>query len=168
MGKVEYNSITFDSPDELEMYWWCQEALEYGVIEGFDYQGPTVQLAEPVIETIERFGAKGQKIKPKTKVVMQGATYTCDFTIQGGSSVLPGQYIDVKPKFTRRDSDAAKFSVIRKWVYQKHGIIVHPLVPFDLFKKTFSPARARITPKQKKPRAGYCELPTVKEYIHGL
>lgn len=169
MPKAEYNGFTFDSPDELELYFWLEEALEHDLICGFTYQGPTWQLAEPVIETIEQFGAKGQKIKPKQRVVLKGVTYTTDFHIIGAKDFVPiNEYIDVKPKFSRRDSDAAKFSILRKWLYQRHQVLVCSLVPWDLFNVTFAPAEARVTPKKREPRKHYCDLPTVEEFAKAV
>ena len=166
MPKPEYNGLIFDSPDELELYWWAEEAKEHGLIEDFEYQKPTWQLSEPVIEEIPMFGKRGKPIKPKRRTVLQGATYTCDFHFHTKfiRFMQLSEFIDVKPKFSRRDSDAAKFSLLRKWLYQRHGVLVHSLVPWDLFNVTFAPAKARVTPKQGKPRKHYSELPTVLDF----
>jgi len=165
MPKVEYNNLTFDSGEEIELFMYLVEAQEHGLIRSFTYQSPTWQLAEPVIETIEQYGKKGQKIKPKQRVVLKGVTYTVDFHVVGAAEELGiPEYVDVKPKFTRRDSDAAKFSLIRKWLYQRHEILVHALVPIELFRTTFAPAATKLTAKTKQPRKGYRNLPSVKEF----
>jgi hypothetical protein len=169
MPKVEHNNITFASEDELELFHWLTEAREHGLIERFAYQSPTWQLSEPVIETIEQYGKRGQKIKPRTRVLLKGVTYTADFHVVGAKPAVPiSEYVDVKPKFTRRDSEAAKFSLIRKWLYQRHGALVQSVVPYELFCKTFAPAETRLTPKRSKPRSGYADLPTVEEYVERL
>lgn len=164
--KPEYNGIAFDSPDELELYWFCEEAKEHALITDFTYQSPTWQLAEPVIETIEQFGAKGQKIKPKQRVVLKGVTYTADFHIIGAKAGVPiPEFVDVKPKFSRRDSDAAKFSLLRKWLYQRHGALVHAVIPFELFKQTWAPELARLTPKKREPRKAYLPIPSIRQFM---
>lgn len=169
MPKVEHAGITFDSPEELELFFWLEEAQAHSLIGEFCYQPPTWQLAEPVIETIDQFGKRGQKIKPKTRVILTGATYTADFHVTGAVDGLNiPEYIDVKPKFTRRNSDAKKFSIIQKWLYQRHGIVVRPIVPYELFKRTFAPSATKLTPKKKQPRKGYFDLPSAKEFADML
>ena len=163
--KPEYNGITFDSPDELELYWWCEEAMEHDLIEGFTYQKPTWELAEKLTKTIPQLGKQGQPIKPKTRVILKEATYTVDFQIWGAKDFVPiNEFIDVKPKFTKRTSDARLFELKRKWLYQRHKILVYSLVPWDLFCVTFAPAKARVTPKKREPRKHYCDLPTVFDF----
>ena len=167
--KPEYLDRTFASNEELELFYWAEQAKEHGLIREFTHQSPTWQLAEPVIETIEQRGKRGQVIKPKTRVILKGATYTADFHFQGIQPGVPiSEYVDVKPAFTRRNDTDRYFRLIRKWLYQRHGAIVHPLVPIELFGKTFAPARARVTPKQGKPRKHYCDMATVEEFARGI
>ncbi|MEO1616488.1 MAG: DUF1064 domain-containing protein [Planctomycetota bacterium] len=167
--KVTYGGITFDSPDEREFYWWCEEAKANELIEDFGYQQPTFRLADPVYEFIERTGAKGQKLKPKRKTVLQGITYTVDFHLIGiRKGVAVSEFLDVKPAFTLRDSTASLFSAIRKWVYQRHSVLVFPVVPKELFGRTFAPANSLLTPKTRKPRKGYQDFLTVEQYVSEL
>lgn len=163
--KPEYNGLTFDSQEELELYFWAEEAKEHKLIADFEHQKPTWQLSDPVIEEIPRIGKRGQPIKPKRRTVLQGATYTCDFRFYAISHFLPiTGFVDVKPKFSIRTDNATLFSLTRKWLYQRHGVLVHSVVPFELFKQTWAPELARVTPKKREPRKHYCDLPTVLEF----
>ena len=62
-------------------------------------------------------------------------------------------HIDIKPKFTQRDSDAAVFSWKRSLLLEKHRINVQAVIIQDLFSKTFTPQRylrCDITSKARK------------------
>lgn len=50
-------------------------------------------------------------------------------------------YIDVKPSFNKRDSDAAIFSLKRALMLQMHHIHVQKVIIDDCFAKTFTPER---------------------------
>ena len=164
--KPEYNGITFDSPDEVELYHWAEEALDCKLITNFDYQRPTWQLSDPVIEVIPQFGKRGQPIKDKTRTVLQGSTYTADFHFHGIVDFLPiSEFLDVKPKFSVRNDTARLFSLHRKWLYQRYNVLVHSVVPFELFQKTWAPELARLTPVKRQPRKQYAALPTVQEFV---
>ena len=152
--KPRYGAIEFDSTEELHFYHWCEEAQRHGVLETFAYQPPFFELSHSVVKVIPQLGKKGQPIEPKHKVVLRRATYTADFmvcfTSQGKASLCGFQnvqeYIDVKPMFHRADSRAAKFSLLQKWVYQRFQILIVPVVPGELFFRTWMPAAAMLTP----------------------
>jgi hypothetical protein len=62
-------------------------------------------------------------------------------------------YIDIKPMFTRRDSDVAVFMWKRALMLEKHKTHVQAVVIQDLFKKTFTPQRflrCDVSNKQRK------------------
>jgi len=166
-NRPEYFGIEFDSLEELEFFWWCEEAHMHGLIEEFKYQHPTFELTPKVTEEIEQFGKKGQPIKPKTRTVLQGSTYTCDFWLRGiadSMSMIP-EYIDIKPKFERDQSRARLFSLTRKFVYFRHGVLVEARTLDELFTATWAPARAKVTPKTNKSRKPYLKYRTVQEFI---
>lgn len=167
-GRPEYNGIVFDSPEEREFYWWCEEAMAASLIGGFEYQSPTFVLAEPVYFESPRFHARtGKPLPPRRKTLLQGKTYTCDFHLSDIRDGLPlvNEYIDVKPTYTRRNDTARYFSAVRKWLYQRHQVLVFALKPTELFGQTFAPAQAILTPKQRKPRKNYEKFRSVAEFI---
>jgi len=164
-SKVEYSGITFDSPEEREMFWWCEEAQEHGLIREFKFQWPKLVVAERVKGRKPQYRDSAARQAPRIITLLREATYTVDFCIRGYDSnpVVP-EYVDVKPGFTLRHDTARMFSLTRKWVYQKYDIVVHGLVPVDLFGRTFAPEKARFTTKTKKPRKRYAEFLTVEEF----
>ena len=50
-------------------------------------------------------------------------------------------YVDIKPSYTKRDSDAAIFSLKRALMLQMHHIHVQKVIIDDCFAKTFVPER---------------------------
>lgn len=50
-------------------------------------------------------------------------------------------YVDVKPMFSKRDSDTAMFSLKRALMLQMHHVHVQKVVIQDCFAKTFTPQR---------------------------
>ena len=152
--KPKHGAIEFDSTEELHFYHWCVEAQQHGVLETFAYQPPFFELSHSVVKMISRFGKKGQPIKPGHKVVLRPATYTADFMVYFNSQKMASlcgfenlqEYIDVKPAFHLADSRASKFSVLQKWVYQRFQVLVVPIIPVELFAKTWMPAAAMLTP----------------------
>ena len=168
-SKPTYKEIPFDSHEEIEFYWWCEEAVEALVIRGFEYQPKPFQLSEPVKIQIPQLGAKGKPIKPKTKTLLRECTYKPDFKLYGYCVDLPTRdenpHIDIKPSFTVRHDDRGKFEVLRKWVFQKYDIFIEPVEPLKWFSKTWCPDKARLTPKTKQPRVRYADLPTLQDFL---
>ena len=152
--KPKHGSIEFDSTEELHFYHWCVEAQRHGVLQTFRYRPAKFDLSDSVVEAIPQFGKSGKPITPKTKVLLRPATYTADFRIEfaaHGMASLCGfqnlqEYIDVKPMFHRADSRAAKFSILQKWLYQRHQVLVVPVVTVELFARTWMPSLAMLTP----------------------
>ena len=71
-SKPTYNDIEFDSKEEREFFWWCEEARELGILTQFRYQHPTYTLSETVKTETPRFGARGQSIKPSVRTLLGG------------------------------------------------------------------------------------------------
>jgi len=171
---------TFDSLDEVEFYWWCVEAREFGLLESFRCQSPCFTLSHAVTVEQERFGKTGNPIASRQKTLLREATYTADFQLSfsvpdmaadcGFHDVNDQPFlVDVKPAFDRDQSRERKFSVLQKWVYQCEGAYVHPVVPVEFFAKMWCPEKARFTPTGKvRNSARYNDLPTLKNWLQKI
>ena len=170
--KITYNEIKFDSKEELEFYWWCEEAKEHGIIKDFIYHdfNPIV-LSEKTTYYVEK------KLKTKTKViektVFREHSYKHDFEIElfeGVNNIFKTihnkryAFIDVKGTFQQNDGQRS-FSINQKWVYAKLGIYIEKIIPKEFFKKTWVPEKARYTPKTKKLRTTYAGYKTIDDYL---
>jgi hypothetical protein len=171
------NGIEFDSQDEVEFYWWCCEAIEHGILDQFRCQFPTFELAPSVTRSVPQVGKNGRAIAPKVTTILREVTYTADFELSFFPGVEPKDLgfelfglgkvlVDVKPAFERDQSRQRKFSVLQKWVWKEHQRFVQPIVPIELFRKTWCPARAFFTPTGK-PRNSkqYSELKTIGDAL---
>jgi hypothetical protein len=185
--------LGFDSKEEVYFSWWLDELKEAGYVKSYVRQSPTFELSETVQKTvIKELKTKTKEVK---QTLLQPCTYTPDFTIQFPSKViglcfsssdkrmlyyngteydeklsiydrLYTVYVDIKPLFSIRDSDKAKFSVLQKWVYQKHSVYVNPVVYQKLFEKTFTPARYLLTDKGGQQRKINWQVRTLQEFIN--
>ena len=79
-------------------------------------------------------------------------------------------YADIKGGWTKGDEVKA-YNIIRKWVYQKHGIYVQTIKiggaapKNNLFLQTWAPESARLTLKTKQVVRKYEGMKTIKEYM---
>lgn len=73
---------------------------------------------------------------------------------KGAESAQTKVMVDVKGGFNKNGGDR-NFSINQKWMYQKHGIYVHKLVPKDFFEDFGVPAACLLTKKTKKPRKAF-------------
>jgi hypothetical protein len=166
----EYNGVRFDSEEELHFVYWLEDMnIPY------EYHPEPLILSEPV------YTYESKQLKTKTKVVrktlLRACTYGADFKVRLDdidmntyrvSGWWPDAdvnyiYIDIKGKFGANSQDGAKFSIVQKWTYQRHGIYVNKVIPEDLFNITFCPDRCRYT-KTGKPKKAYSKCKTLKEY----
>ena len=169
-------STTFDNRDEWYFALWldnlCREfahhpsyALSWG------YKINTFNLFEKVDIVHKEQGKR--KVIEKTQCLLQDATYTPDFSFYMIRPALKGFvdlaketliknalfvrcggsfYIDVKPSFTRNKAESARFSLVQKALWDKHGEYVNKIVPAKLFEKTFTPERYLFTDTGKQSR----------------
>lgn len=165
----EYNDIKFDSQEELDFVYFLEDL---GV--PYVYQPPPLILAEPVKETITV--KLKTKEKKKETTILQGCSYTADFVIKNSDidkqladklnlkeSSDSNYWIDIKANYIANNDDV-KFSVIRKWVYQKHNIYINKVQPSTLFQRTFCPDRCRFTTKTHKEKKCYQPCDTLEEF----
>lgn len=177
-----YDGYEFDSNEEKEFYIWMREAISHNLIEPvWGYQPRTFELFDkttvPVVKTMKT------KLKTVDKHLLHSHTYDPDFRLRFtqkmrdliGSDEYPYSfvgfkfiktdvdiYIDIKGTFNK---NKRSFSIDQKWIYECYGIYVHEIVPTKLFKATWCPEELRWTPKTKKPRAKYYDLPVITDFI---
>lgn len=130
----------FDSTDEYEFYIWLKKS---GV--KFKYHPTSLILSDPVPSY--RYIQLKTKVKKKEYNLLQGCCYTADFKIKKKN--LPSClrdlkisgndcWIDIKPSFLRFH-DGKSFSILQKWIYQRHGIYINKVNVNHVFKNSFVP-----------------------------
>jgi len=168
--KLIYNRIVFDSKEEIQFYWWCEEAKKHGIIEGFVYHPTTYTLSDAVkYDTFKQLKTKTKIIK---KYLFHSHEYSPDFWISGAQKGIFEHYlnhytiIDVKGKF-QQYSDNKSFQINRKWMYQKHNIYIEKVEIPKFFLKNWLPEKARFTTTGQisKPTVGY---PLINDFLKGL
>lgn len=185
MGKnkksiIVYNGLELDSKEENEFIYWLDEAKEYGLIADYKYQPQEYSLSNK--EVIFRKVLKGKKIIEKEYTLLNPHIYTPDFSIMFTKMFydLYEKYewnkifkytnlgeplvIDIKGGFSRNGGDRT-FSINQKWVYHLYKIYIQKIVPQDLFKKTWCPELAKLTPKKKQVVEKYKNLKSIKDII---
>lgn len=155
-----------DSKEEVYFSWWLDELLSAGFIESWGYHSETFALSDRVQYQVRR--QLKTKIRVDDMLLLHPHTYTPDFVVRWEkkadgvfyNNVESGKdlrecpivaqagtsHIDIKPKaWGRGDSFMALFSVRQKWVYDKHGVFIQPVVVTGkagaLFERTFVPER---------------------------
>ena len=168
---ITYKDIIFPSLEELDFYYWCEEALSVSLISAFVYQPESFILSRSC--SVE----KEKQLKTKTKKVkvnlMREHKYTPDFKITRNfngtfCAILSDindtgfYYIDTKGEYARNNGHRI-FTLNQKWVWQKHGIYINKVVPKEFFQKTWVPERSRYTHSKGLKRAGFYDLKTLAE-----
>lgn len=185
---IVFDGKTFDSQEELEFYWWCQEAEEDGLLRSFEYHSETFELAPKASIIVER------RLKTKTKSVekhlLREHVYTPDFrlmfshglfvrglvrALKAGclQDVLVGDllkdgrtyevWVDVKGGFSIYHDDKS-FSINVKWVWHQHKVFINKVVPAKFFSTFWVPERARYTSKTKKLKSAYAGIRLRDDY----
>lgn len=179
----EYAGERADSKEEVYFRWWCRELYEHGYISEFR-SGEMVRpfaLSDAVCHHWDE--ALKTKLAHKSGSLLQAHTYKPDFSIVwtglAGGIFIPERaadkwappmfwpnhdgrsYVDIKPGYQQHQARAAVFAVNQKWVWQKHGIFVQPVVVLPdsagkpkhaLFSSTFTPERFRRTDSGRQMR----------------
>ena len=168
----------FASAEEWQVYNWLNEADEYGLVRGIEYQPGPFELSPRVrVKGLKRLKTKSKEID---KFLFHPHKYTPDFGFTVVSDAFKrvfkhpqeGLYgadviIDVKGGFNPF-GDPKQFSINQKWMFQKFGLYVEKIVPEKLFKKTWVPEVCRWTEKQHKPVKKYIGVMTVGEFVYRL
>lgn len=148
--------VDFDSDEELHFYYWLGDALEVGLITGWQYHVQTFQLSA---RTTIRVPAPIKKdiARKKKKFLLHPQQYTPDFVfglsmdfmdrIGYKIKMYPPSHmlgriiiVDVKGTYARAGNNSAiTFPVLQKWLCDKQKIYVNKVVPAHLFRKTWCP-----------------------------
>lgn len=182
--KIKNEEIVLDSKEELEFYEWCIEGYNNGLL-NYIYHPQTFILSEEF-----RYD-KIVKLKNKEKIVNKKLlgehVYTPDFLIELNDKFcelfadskmfmtiekdinkfkeFPLKcYIDIKGSFQRFDG-ARSFSINQKWMWSKYSIYINKIVPEKLFKETWVPYNATLTPKTKQIREKYKDLRLITDIL---
>jgi len=182
MGKnkkstIEYNNVKLDSNEELLFVYWLDEAIEAGLIESYKYQPVVYTLFDDI---------KGKNINNKDIILIKSHIYTPDFLIRftdkfynlyttnkwykifkNIDNIKGDVIIDIKGTFSRNGGDRV-FSINQKWVYQKYNVYIHKIVPYNLFKITWCPKLAKITPKKQLPIEKFKNLKSINDVLKGI
>lgn len=166
----------FDSTEEWHFYHWLLEAEQHGLVSEIEYHVTKFILSGRATYETEK------KLKTKTKTIdkflLHPHSYTPDFnfTVLNSSiqklfvqlNTMPYGFVvaDVKGGFSGKyNNSAVTFPLNQKWVYDKWGYYVQKVIPEKLFKKTWVPEVARLTPKKKQPVKKYIGVKTIKEFL---
>lgn len=182
-----------DSKEEVYVEWYLQELKDAGIIKEFWYHPEVYQIADNVNKMV--IVQKKTKSVEKITTFKRGKTYKPDFRIQwnfdcGCLNNVISKYnfisdhtvqvfgdgyfyskpsyisdIDVKPKFSIRDSDEAKFSLIQSVVLCKFQIFVQKVEFGHLFSKTFTPQRFFLTDSGRQTRKINWKPITLQEFL---
>lgn len=168
--------IDFDSDEELEFWCWLKEAEKYGLVSDIKYQPPAFKLSDRA--TIKFDKHMKTKISTVNKFILHPHEYTPDFYfviesikikklnffIENNGKHNDYMIVDVKGGFNKF-GDPKQFSINQKWVFAKFGYYVQKVVPAKLFKASFVPEIARLTPKIKKPVEKYRGVLSISEFV---
>jgi len=165
----------FDSKEELDFFHWCMDAVAEGIIARLEYHTVCFRLAERV--SVPHMKVLKTKTKLVEKFLLHPAEYTPDFVLQKGPHWYLAQeqlwshpedgecYVDVKGQFSPFHDDKS-FSLVQKWVWQRHGKYINKVVPAKFFKKLWCPDNCRIGKSGKELKA-YKGLPTREDFRKG-
>lgn len=181
-SKIVYEDLELDSKEELEFIYWLNEGKDAGLIKSYIYQPPEYLLFDKIVVT-KRL-KKGKKEVDKEVTLLNSHIYSPDFNIFFSDKFLElcknnewnkifkvlendkPLICDIKGSFSRNGGDRS-FSINQKWMYQKYGIYINKIVPADLFKITWVPELARLTPKKKQIVEKYKNIKSLNEILKG-
>lgn len=144
--KPIYNSITYDSHEEVYFAKWLDEAVKFGIIKDYEYQPNSFLLSE-------------KKTNAFNKHLLHKHIYTADFKFRTVSNYVNKEFygligseikkvsnnefiIDIKGGFNRHGGDRG-FSINQKWVAKEYNLFVNKVVPEKFFKKSWIPENIR-------------------------
>ena len=125
----KFNAKKFTTPDGIEhdsrkeAVRWNQlnAMLKIGEITELRRQ-VRYQLLAPQYEEVERFGKKGQPLKPSKRLVERGVDYIADFVYK-----KDGETVVEDVKGYKKGAAYAVFAIKRKLMLMIHGIKVHEI-----------------------------------------
>jgi len=190
-SKIEYNNIVFDSEEELLVYYYLQELEDNNFIDNFIFHPDSILLSNAVsYKWIDKL--KTKNVEKETSILREHI-YTYDYQIMWNIKSygifyynLEDNYkldkisfiaqnnisnIEVKPAWDMQNMTRL-FSINSKWVYDKYQIYIQKIIPIGknncLFAKTFTPKKAMLTKKTKKPKKFKFKVKTLEEFLIGV
>lgn len=197
----------YKNNEELYFSYYLDELKEQGLIESYEYEPESFLLSDEITFNYTKTTVlkTKTKVENKTKALLHKHSYTPDFVIKPSSKgnginifgwnleefplfITSGKvgeyarsYIDVKGAFSKNLSTSVTFPLNQKWMYQKYGIYVQKIKPFDLFKQTFMPKlvieemkykrdyikKGKLLAKKGDSKLDY-KPKTIKEWIAGM
>lgn len=159
-----YNSVEYESAEELEFACWLEEGEKANLISGVKYQ-PVIFELLPKHTWTEQIKLK-TKIKTVTRTLLQGHSYKPDwvfyitplfsrtfvntFMVEAGPADADKKvWVDVKGTYNTHDT-YRRFSIEQKLVYYRLEIYVHRIVLPKLFAKTWVPEKCAFDKRIKK------------------
>ena len=167
--KAFYDGHYFDSSEEREFYYWCEEAQRAGFIHRFEYHPNSFNITERASVPVRK------ELKTKSTVVdkflFHPHEYTPDFilyinprfrTLNHGMIAMDNQtyYIDVKGGFSIYNNER-EFSINQKLIYYFYSLFINKVIPKEFFQKTYCPARSART-GTGLPRKHFKDMPTIR------
>jgi hypothetical protein len=181
----------YDSKEELYFTWWLDDAKKAGLVESwhshpkqfdltrgfyYNYIGKSTKqytLARPHTYTPDFLICWNNENAKRLFKKLYG-NYGIFETLADEkknffyAQKLPyefSSYIDIKPKFTKQDSQVAIFSLKRALMLQLHNTHVQAVIPQHLFEHTFTPLRYLRTDGDTKERKIEWPVITVEEFL---
>ena len=163
--KPVYDSIQFDSTEEVEFYMWLKEAKTFGYIKNLEFHNDIFKLFEkskiPCSTDIRKQGF----------LTLQDCEYELDFRfkptpkfdeLKHGLLVNESGwcYVDTKGDFKGADT---VFSIKQKLMYKEYLIYVNRVVPLKFFKLTWRPIKAGLTKVKRDVQLKYQGIKTYRE-----
>lgn len=171
--KPTIQGVEFDSNEEALFWRWLEDARRAGLVKSW--------RAHDAKDKWQLFPVERN---PRTdRVIYRGHSYSPDFVVYftalgwntlvrdlwpvafknpGGKTASGGLLIDVKPGFSPYGNDSERlFSVNRKWLRQRFGLIVAKAVVSDIAEKTFGPSKTITGAKSRK----FDESKTATAYV---
>jgi len=140
----------FDSKEEEQYADWCDEAVEWGLLNEWEYQPPSWLLTTKATVTIEK--QLKTKVKMIEKTIYQSHSYTCDMRLvmselglRAFAGVFPTTYLaDAEGKLFSQDDTVMvdvkgdhqsydggrSFSINQKLMYWFYKIVIEKVVPW--------------------------------------
>ena len=163
-----YNDIVFDSKDELNFYYWCEEALKIGLINSFQYKPDTIEIIGKKNYKKPFVYKMSGKIQIREYHLLDAVSYSPDFKVVFNKKILDIMkenklnlflidgihffmkddldefeiLLDVKSSVGNKfgnNSSAVTFPIKQKVLYHYYGIYINKVICKTFFKKTFCP-----------------------------
>ena len=173
---IDIDPADMKSEEERNFYAWLLEAERHGLIGDIEYHGskkapykPHTFILSERTTTTETVRLKSGKEKTKEKFLLGKHGYTPDFTF-----TVPNRFtralcpptgkvwVDTKGTYNRGEGS---FSINKKWVFQRFNVFINKVVPEKLFRKTWVPERARLTPVKREPVKKYRGVPDIRAFM---